>query len=161
MPPIHRHLPAAITLASLFILAGCQTAPPPQKEAGEPQFVTTGGNTLAGYWRWVQTRSDGEIVRPTMPADSFVFRIGPYGNYREFADGKMREGRYWVAKGQLYAMRDSAYLVLMFDSSGFFSPSDHPLPAAAVRDLTSRTLVLSGTGTDATVHTFERVTLGR
>ena len=27
MPPIHRHLPAAITLASLFILAGCQTAP--------------------------------------------------------------------------------------------------------------------------------------
>jgi hypothetical protein len=84
------------------------------------------------------------------------FELGRYGSYREEVGGSALQSHFSLAKGYLHQLQDTAFTVLLLDSSRFFPPGERRHPAVAVRALSSDTLVLSGTGTDATLHTFVR-----
>jgi hypothetical protein len=86
-----------------------------------------------------------------------VFEVGQYGRYHEESGGSALESHYTLAQGRLHQLQDTAFTVLLLDSSRFFPRGERQHPAVAVRSLSSDTLTLSGTGTDATLHTFVRV----
>jgi hypothetical protein len=146
-------------LACLIAAAGCEKAPP-RPAADAAAGAAPGQASLAGEWRWVASKRDGQVVRPTAPADSMIFRVGRYGAYREETGGSTLESRYSLAQGRLHQLQDTAFTVLLLDSSRFFPRSQRQHPAVAVRSLSGDTLILSGTGTDATLHTFVRVGRG-
>jgi hypothetical protein len=85
-----------------------------------------------------------------------TFQIGRYGGYQEAVGGSTLQSHYALAKGHLHQLQDTAFTVLLLDSSQFFPRGERRQPAVAVRALSADTLVLSGTGTDATLHTFVR-----
>lgn len=151
-----RHFSAIGMLACSILVAACQKGPPPRATDGEPE-TASGGVALAGNWRWVTSERAGQIVRPAGPADSLVLSIGLFGGYEEHANGSTLESRYWLAQGRLYQLRDSMFVVLVLDTSSFFPRYEQRPRAVAVRSMTADSLVLSGTGTDATFHTFARV----
>lgn len=146
-------------LGCAIAAAGCEKTPPrPAADATTEAPQTMGA--LVGEWRWVASRRDGQEVRPTGPADSMAFRVGRYGEYREETGGSALESRYSLAQGRLHQLQDTAFTVLLLDSSRFFPRGERQHPAVAVRSLARDTLILSGTGTDATLHTFVRVGRG-
>jgi hypothetical protein len=147
-------------LACMTAAAACEkTQPRPAAEAaGE---TARSGGSLLGEWRWVESRRGEETARPTGPADSMTFQIGRYGGYREAVGRSTLESHYALAKGYLHQLQDTAFTVLLLDSSRFFPRGERQQPAVAVRALSADTLVLSGTGTDATLHTFVRATSRR
>jgi hypothetical protein len=112
---------------------------------------------LAGEWRWVASEQDGRVTRPGGAADSAVIEIGAWGAYREYTHGSTLQGHYRMGQGRMYRLDDSAYVVLVLDSSRFFPPSGSPTPSVAVRALGGDSLVLSGTGSDTSFYTFVRV----
>jgi hypothetical protein len=145
-------------LACAVAAAGCEKTAPRGTD-GDRATVSRQG-AITGEWRWVASERDGQTVRPTGPADSMTFRIGRYGGYREEVGGSTLESHYAMAEGRLHQLQDTAFTVLLLDSSRFFPRGERQHPAVAVRSLSRDTLVLSGTGTDATLHTFVRVARG-
>ena len=148
-----RMLPGAIIVAAVLALIyqfSSATAAPELE--GPPE---AGGNGLAGWWEWVDSSRGGEVVRPVAATDSFVMILGAYGSYRERTAGGTLRGEYGFAEGTLRQTQDSLFTVLVLDTSNFF-PRNGGIRAVAIRDMTANTLVLSGTGTDATVHRFVR-----
>lgn len=146
-------------MACAIALAGCEKtrpSPPAEGAAEAPGAMAS----LVGGWRWVATKRGDEVVRPSGPSDSMVFRIGKYGAYREESGGSALASHYSLAQGRLHQLQDTAFTVLLLDSSRFFPRGERRQPAVAVRSLSKDTLVLSGTGTDATLHTFVRVERG-
>jgi len=113
-----------------------------------------GERGLAGAWRWVESQRGGKVVRPVSAEDSMVLVLGRLGTYREHTRESSLKGRYAFARGHLYRLQDTSYTVLLIDSSRFF-PSEASYGAAiAIRSFSGDTLVVSGTGTDATFYTF-------
>lgn len=117
--------------------------------------------TLAGAWRWVATEREGETVRPVDAADRVVLVLGAWGTYREYTGGSEIRGRYAFARGHLFQLQDTSFIVLMMDSSRFFPRPDHSSPAIAIRSFRGDTLIFSGTGADASFHTFVSTELPR
>jgi hypothetical protein len=143
-------------LACVIAVAACGKAPSRQGK-NDNGGAASGQGALMGEWRWVASERGGQTVRPAGSADSMTFRIGPYGGYREEVGGSAMESHYVLAQGRLHQLRDTSFTVLLLDSSRFFPRDEREHPAVAVRSLSGDTLVLSGTGTDATLHTFVRV----
>lgn len=109
----------------------------------------------------MRSERGGREIRPAGAADSTVVEIGPWGGYREHTGGSTMEGRYRLTQGRMYQVQDTAFVVLVLDSSRFFPRSAAQPLAVAVRTLAGDTLVLSGTGTDASLYTFVRVSRPR
>ena len=144
-----------VGLLAVVVASACNQEMP--REFVEVPPDSTSSGALTGYWRWVSSVRQGEVRRPTTPAESLVFRIGPYGGYQERAGEATLTTRYWFADGYLTQTQDSSFTVLLMDSSLFFRRSVEDYHGVAVRQFDGRTLFLSGTGTDATLHTFIRV----
>lgn len=143
-------------LTCMVAAAACQKAPSRQMTVGDTATASS-QEGLSGDWRWVASEGGGRVERPTGAADSVTVHIGAYGGYREEIGGSTLQSRYSLAHGHLNELRDTAFTVLLLDSSRFFPRGEREHPAVAVRSLSGDTLVLSGTGTDATLHTFVRV----
>jgi hypothetical protein len=156
MPTWIAPLRRAPLLACLVFAAGCQDQPP-----GEPASHGTGAeadpNTLFGAWRWVESERGAQIVQPGGPSDRMTFELRPLGLYRESVGGSPLSGHYSLGEGRLHQTQDSAFTVLLLDSSRFFPSSGDLGPAIAVRWIQGDSLLLSGTGTDSTFYTFVRV----
>ena len=150
---------ARLYLVGLFacsiLVTGCQDRPSGEEPRDSNAQSPTPG--LVGEWRWVASERAGQVIRPTGPADSTTFEVGPLGLYREYSRGSLLSGHYSLAEGRLYQTQDTAFTVLMLDSSRFFPRSGDRRAAIAVRYIRGDTLFLSGTGTDSTFHTFVRV----
>ena len=151
---------ARLSKAGLFAFsisaAGCQDRP--LGEGAQPdRDAESRDTTLFGEWRWVASERGSEVIRPTNPSDSTTIEVGLLGRYREYTRGAPFSGRYSMAEGRLYQTQDTAFTVLMLDSSRFFPRSGDLGAAIAVRSLRGDSLFLSGTGTDTTFYTFVRV----
>jgi hypothetical protein len=113
--------------------------------------------TLAGEWRWVQSARDGQVMRRAGTADRITVRIGAWGEYWEHMNGRLLSGHYKYAQGRLQRLQDSAFVVLVLDSSRFFPSGEGRQPMVAIRSFKADSMFLSGTGEDATLHTFVKV----
>lgn len=155
-------VPRMLFVAGLIVcvatLAACRKASD-ARGATPGQELEPSRGALAGAWRWVASKEDGQVVRPVAAAESTVIALRPYGGYQEHTGESTLRGHYYFARGRMYALRDSSFVVLLLDSSRFFPRSNARPPAVAVRSLRSDTLTLSGTGADATLYTFVRVDL--
>jgi hypothetical protein len=138
--------------ACVLGVVGCDERSP--GAAAQEPIPHVSDHTLAGAWRWVASEREGEVVRPAGPADGLVLELGRLGTYREHRSGSVLRGHYAFARGQLFHLQDTSFVVLMMDSSRFFPISGRYSPAIAIRSFRGDTLVFSGTGTDATLYTF-------
>lgn len=151
--PHIRRLANIGTIAFALGAAACEQGIP--ADLVEAERDTAG--SLAGYWRWVASERGGEVVTPSRRADSVVFKLGPYGGYLERTGDALLQSRYWFASGRLNQLQDTTFVVLLMDTSAFFPLSVETYHGAAVRAFDGDSLVLSGTGSDASLHIFIRV----
>lgn len=136
------------------VLGGVGCGGPSSGAGAQPHVSLASERGLAGAWRWVSSERDGEVVRPSGAADSVVLELGPLGTYREHSRESTVKGRYAFAQGRLFHLQDTAFVVLMMDASHFFPRAEKSAAAIAIRSFRGDTLVVSGTGTDATLYTF-------
>ena len=156
MPTWIARLSGAGLVAFTVIAAACQDGSP-GPEATRDASTDSGSVALFGEWRWVASEVGERVIRPSGPADSTTFEVRPLGLYREYTRGASLSGHYSLAEGRLYQTQDTAFTVLMLDSSRFFPRSGNLGPAIAVRSIRGDSLFLSGTGTDSSFHTFVRM----
>ena len=145
-----------MSLVAFAAVGGACSSPEMPQEFVDVPPDSIGEGYLAGYWRWVSTQRDSTVTRPMTPQDALVFRLGPWGGYQERVGEEILTSRYYYAEGKSPG-QDSSYTVLLMDSSLFFPRATEDYHGVAIRDSDGRILVLSGTGTDATLHTFSRV----
>jgi hypothetical protein len=151
-----KRLSSVALFACAIATSGCREVPPAKETAFE-QGTGARNEGLAGEWRWVSSTRANQVIRPVAKADSTVIEIGPWGAYREYSRGSTLRGHYRLAEGRMYQLQDTAFVVLLLDSSRFFTRSGPSSPAIAIRSLSRDSLALSGTGTDSSLYTFVRV----